>query len=473
MEMINFKLEDLKSKMKNVADVNYREILCGKDLVTIVFVSDLCDTTLISNFIVKPLLNYENKKIFRGIGIEEIAQEVIMLHPAEKVNTLEGALNYLLAGNVLIFISSRKVLYCDAKGYPTRGITESKTEAVVKGPREGFTENVGDNLSSIRRRLKTPDLKVEEFKMGKQSQNTANMLYIQGVAPKDLVCYVRDKINSANNRDYILYSNHIEEALKCKGTPFDTIGYTEKPDTAAQKISEGRVILIMDGTAFALIAPFFFIESFQTTDDYTMNKFMANVGRSLRFLSFLLATLLPGLYLALVTHHFKLIPSIFLFKMAIFRAGIPLPTVLELLIMIIFFQIIREAGVRLPQPIGQSLSIVGALILGEATVRAGLASQVTVVIVGIASLCSYLVPKLYLGMFTWNSIIIILSSMLGLPGFYVGFVLFVSHLASLTTCGYPYLYPLGTRESFHYKDVTTRGDLSRISKNILQKDDEQ
>ena len=157
--------------------------------------------------------------------------------------------------------------------------------------------------------------------------------------------------------------------------------------------------------------------------------------------------------------------------MAVFRAGVPVPTVVELLYMIIFFQIIREAGVRLPQPIGPTLSIVGALILGDAAVNSGLASQVTVVVVAITSIASYLVPKVYVAIFTWNILIIIFSASLGLPGFYISFVLFVSHLASLTSCGYPYLYPLGTLRSFKYKDVIFRGDLDKISSNIFSEED--
>ncbi len=139
--------------------------------------------------------------------------------------------------------------------------------------------------------------------------------------------------------------------------------------------------------------------------------------------------------------------------------------------MLFLFQIIREAAVRLPQPLGSTLSIVGALILGDAAVRSGLASQMTVVVVGITSISSYLIPKIYIGVFTWNIILIIFSAVLGLPGFYTGFVLFVAHIANLDSCGYPFLYPMGTKKSYKFKDYTYRGHLSKISKNMLQKDD--
>jgi len=221
-----------------------------------------------------------------------------------------------------------------------------------------------------------------------------------------------------------------------------------------------------------MYAPYFFIESFHTTDDYTMNKFMSNLGGILRWGAFLLSTLVPGLYISLFTHHFNLIPFIFIFRVAASRAGVPFPMIIEVIVMIIFFQILREAGVRLPQSIGPTLSIVGALILGEAAVQSGLTSHITVLVVALTSIASFLVPPVSTGIFVWNLIILFFSSLLGLPGFYIGFVLLCSHLAGLTSCGYPFLYPLGTLGNFKYKDVLLTGELDKINQYIFLKDDD-
>ncbi|MFZ7134162.1 MAG: spore germination protein [Eubacteriales bacterium] len=466
--MEQIKLEDIKARLSNNYDVIYRELVCGKEKICIVNINDLCDAHYISQNIIIPLINNQE----RHSDIDFVMKEVVTTTSIEEVATLEQAIQAVLTAHVLIvFRKQGKAACCEAKGFPKRGIEIPVTETVIKGPREGFTENIQDNLSAIRRRIKTPQFKVEHFILGKESQTSVAMLYVDGRAPQNIVDFVRTKINGINNKDYIFYVNHIEEALKCKSTPFDTIGYSEKPDVISSKIAEGRVAVIFDGTSFVISAPYFFIEHFQTTDDYTMNKFMANIGRMLRWFAFAISTLLPGLYLALVTYHFRLIPSIFLFRMAIFRGGVPVPTVVELIYMTIFFQIIREAGVRLPQPIGPTLSIVGALILGDAAVSSGLASQVTVVVVAITSIASYLIPKLYIAIFVWNMFMILFAALLGLPGFFMGFILFVAHLAGLTTCGYPYLYPLGTLNRLKYKDVIFRGDLDRISDEILIKDE--
>ncbi len=263
----------------------------------------------------------------------------------------------------------------------------------------------------------------------------------------------------------------MRKQLKNKNTAFDTIGTTEKPDVVASKLLEGKIAIIVDGTPFVITAPYFFIDNFQTPDDYYSNKYFANLSRIMRVISFFSASLLSGLYLAIATFHFSLIPSVFAVKFAISRAGVPLPTVIELLLMTFFFQLLREAGIRLPQSIGQAMSIVGALILGDAVVGVGLASQSTVVIVALSSISSFLVPKLYGALSIWNIIIILFSSVLGLPGFYIGFFIFISHMAGLESCGYPYLFPLGTLESFKFKDVLYRKDLNKISNSIFDKDD--
>lgn len=457
---MDLNLELLQKTLSDNSDLIYRKFYCQEELITVVGIENMVDGTKIGKYIIEPLVNY-NKPFY---DVETLCKEVILASPAEKVNSNNEAFEHLFNGCILMFFSSYpEVVHCNVTGFVKRTLSTPITEATVKGPQVGFTEDIQDNLSLIRRRIKTVDLKTKQFILGEKSLTSCYMLYIEGRAPEELVRYVESKVEDiGNNKEYILYSNNIEESLRSKHTPFDTVGYSEKPDICSQKLTEGRIILLLDGTSVGVIAPYFFNDGFQTIDDYTMNKFMANTARILRFISFWVSMLVPGLYIALVTHHFRLIPTILLFKLAMFRSVVPIPTILEFLVMIGFFQILREAGVRLPQPIGSTLSIVGALILGEAAVASGVASQITVVVVGITSICSYLVPKLYNAIFYWNSLITILSSLLGLAGFYVGFVLLIAHMADLDSLGYPYLHPLGTRRTYRYKDITFRGSLNEI-----------
>lgn len=305
--------------------------------------------------------------------------------------------------------------------------------------------------------------------MGKKSDSIVILAYIKGVASSKLVSQIRKKLKKMDV-DFLLDTNYIEEQLKEKGTLYDTVGYTEKPDVVASKLFEGRVAIIVDGTPFVVTAPYFFYENFQMPDDYYLNKYMSNFLRVLRWLGYLISVLLPGLYVALTTHHFSLIPSVFVFRLSISRAGVPFPMVVEVIIMIFFFQILREAGVRLPQPVGQAMSIVGALILGQSAVSAGFASETTIIVVALTSIASFLTPKIYGAITFWSAFLIIISSVVGLPGYFVGVVLMISELGGLKSCGFKYIFPMGTIKKFDFKDLILRDDLDSISGDFTNED---
>jgi len=460
-------LDYVKEKLKNSYDVKYRKIECEVGTIFGVFIDDLCDNRFISEYIFNPLIRLK----ITTVDLEYIKKEVLPANSIGDVKSNEDAIAHVLAGDVVLMFSfTDKSIFCEAKGYVRRGVGIPVTENVIKGPREGFTEAFVDNVSLIRRKIKNPDLKFEPFFLGSKSNTVVVICYIEGIAPKKLVDYIRKRVSNIKLQ-FILDTNYIEEALKNKNTAFDTIGTTEKPDVAAAKLLEGKIAIIVDGTPFVITAPYFFVDNFQMPDDYYLNKVYGNFTRIIRVLSIFVACLLSGFYLALATFHFSLMPTVLVQRFAIARAGVPLPTVLELLLLTFFFQLLREAGIRLPLSIGQAMSIVGALILGDAVVGVGLASQSTVVVVAIASICSFLVPKLYGALSIWNIIIILFSAVLGLPGFYIGFFILLAHISGLESCGYPYLFPLGTLESFKFKDIFYRKDLNEISNSIFDKDD--
>lgn len=457
-------LLEIKDTFKDSFDVKYREIVTNRGVINVIFTDNMCDSKFISQFIIEPFSTYRG-----DIGsILDIKKGILYANSLGVIKTKDELFTHLLSGDVIIIFSFLKeVIYCEAKGFSKRPIQTPITESQIKGPREGFNEALTDNLSLIRRRIKDKNLKFENMMLGSQTHTSVVMGYIEGSSPTELIDYIRSKLKSIDAK-VVLSTNYIEEALKCKHTPFDTIGYTEKPDVVVSRLCEGKVAIFVDGTPFVATAPYFFIENFHTGDDYYSNKFFGNATRLLRWLAFSLATLLTGFYLAIATYHFSLIPYLFTFRFAISRAGVPFPTVIEVLLMNFFFQLSREAGIRLPQPIGQTMSIVGALILGDATVGSGLASQTTLVIVAISSICSFLVPKAYAAIATWNFVMIAFSSVLGLPGFYIGFCIFVSHMAGLNTCGYPYLFPIGTLRTFKQKDILVRSDLRNIYNTIFE-----
>ncbi|OGO78003.1 MAG: spore gernimation protein GerK [Clostridiales bacterium GWB2_37_7] len=456
-------LNYLRQRLTNSFDVSFREIQTDKGIIYAVFDGIATDKNYVSEFIIAPLMKCKSI----GDDVEKIKKEVISANTIIDVAKKEDGILFLLSGCVLLILPFfNRILSIEAKGYKNRNISIPVTEAVIKGPRQGFVEDLATNASQIRRIIKNADLKFEKLVIGNKSNTTIAMVYINGLAPQKLIDQVRENLTNFD-LDFALSSNYIEERLKAKYTAFDTVGYTEKPDVAASKIAEGRIAILSDGTPFVITVPYFFAETFQAPDDYYMNIFFANMARWLRYFAFGLATLMPGFYVALVTYHFSLIPSVFTFRLAVSRAGIPFPTIIEVYMLYSFFMFVREGSIRLPQPLGSSMSIVGALILGDALVASALASNVTLIVIALSSITSFLVPRNYGALSIWAIIIIFFSSLLGLPGFYIGFILLCSHITGLKTCGYPFAYPLGTLKEFKFRDIVVRGRLDKMATSVF------
>lgn len=465
MMLMKKDVEYVKKRFEGAFDVKYREIMTSLGLCTLVFIDDLCSVQFISEYIVTPL----GKKDYKCWSVEEVIPNVLGINIANYAKDVEDAILHVLSGDVvLLFNDHEKIIYCEVKGFVRRGVGIPVTESVVKGPREGFTELFVDNVSLIRRKIKNSDLKFEPIYVGNRSQTVVCISYIKGIAPDYLIEHVKEIVNKLDLK-FILDTNYIEDALRKKKSVFDTVGYTEKPDEVAAKMLEGRVAILVDGTPFVITVPYFFLENFQAPDDYYLNKYFVNFTRVIRWIAFFLATFMPGLYVAILTHHFALIPSLFVFRLAVSRAGVPLPTIVEVLIMMVAFQLIKEAGLRLPQPIGGAMSIVAGLILGDAVVGAGIASRITIIVVAISTLSYFLTPKLYGAMSIWSLIITVVSSMFGLPGFFIVALVLIAKLADLDTGGYSYLFPLGSVETYKFKDIIFRGDLRHISQHVVEK----
>ena len=468
MMLMKKDVEYVKKRFEGAFDVKYREIMTSLGLCTLVFIDDLCSAQFISEYIVTPL----GKKDYKCWSVEDVIPNVLGINIASYAKDVEDAILHVLSGDVvLLFNDHEKIIYCEVKGFVRRGVGIPVTESVVKGPREGFTELFVDNVSLIRRKIKNSDLKFEPIYVGNRSQTVVCISYIKGIAPDYLIDHVKEIVNKLDLK-FILDTNYIEDALRKKKSVFDTVGYTEKPDEVAAKMLEGRVAILVDGTPFVITVPYFFLENFQAPDDYYLNKYFVNFTRVIRWIAFFLATFMPGLYVAILTHHFALIPSLFVFRLAVSRAGVPLPTIVEVLIMMVAFQLIKEAGLRLPQPIGGAMSIVAGLILGDAVVGAGIASRITIIVVAISTLSYFLTPKLYGAMSIWSLIITVVSSMFGLPGFFIVALVLIAKLADLDTGGYSYLFPLGSVETYKFKDIIFRGDLRHISQHVVEKEGE-
>ncbi len=347
-------------------------------------------------------------------------------------------------------------LIIDIKGYPRRSIEDPQTESVLRGPREGFIENMRTNTALLRRKIKDPNFICESVTVGTKTKTEISLMYLKNVVDESLLTELRARLGKICT-DSVLDSGHIEQWICDKGSPFfSTIASSEKPDAVAGKILEGRVAVIVDGSPYVLTLPTFFIETFHSAEDYYIAPIYASLLRIVRFFAFLISILALPLYVALATYHQELIPTELLLTMAAAEGDTPFPAVIEAFIMIIVFEILKEAGIRLPRPAGQAVSMVGAIIIGESAVSAGIIGAPMVIAVAITAVAAFAVPAQANASMILRLILLVFAGAFGGFGLTIGLLLLLFHLASLSSFGVPYLSPYAPFELSDTKDALTR-----------------
>jgi spore germination protein KA len=465
-------IKAIKIALGYSTDLIIREFSFGKNQDTeaaLIFVDGLSNIAVINDNIIDPLiyksgfLDY-NKKLDKS-NIDDIKKSMLSANQITDVSTLDEAISGFLTGDALLMINgANKALIINSKGWEKRNISEPATESVIRGPREGFTENLRTNTSLIRRILKTPALTMETIILGKKTKTTICISFIRGVANDELIEDIKNRLKVIDT-DAILESGYIEQYIEdAPFSIFPTIAYTEKPDVVAAKLLEGRAAILVDGTPFVLTAPMLFVESFQTAEDYYARPFFMTMLRFVRFTAFFVSVLAPAFYVAITTFHQELIPTDLLFTMVAAREGTPFPAVFEATIMIIAFEILREAGVRLPRPVGQAISIVGALVMGDAAVSAGLIGAPMVIVIAITAVSIFAVPSQSESGAILRIIMLILAGTMGEFGITIGLLILLVHLSSLKSFGFSYLSPISPFQPKDNKDTFIRMPLWMMHK---------
>lgn len=371
--------------------------------------------------------------------MQTIKTDVLFSCDTTEAEDFEALIKTVLNGDLALMVEGASVaLRMNSTGFEKRAITEPASETVVRGPREGFTENIKTNATLIRRKIKSSKLRVEHMIVGKKTNTDVYVMYLEDVAKQDIVKQVKARLIQIKV-DGILETGYLEQYIEdAPFSPFSTLSYTEKPDVIAGKLLEGRVAILVDGTPFVLTAPMLFVESFQTSEDYYTRHFQASFNRIVRFIAYFFAIFLPAIYIALTSFHQELIPTTLLLTVANAREGTPFPVFVEVLIMVFAFEVLREAGIRLPRPVGQAISIVGALIMGEAAVSAGLVGAPMVITIALTAVSSFLVPTQNDSATVLRGVMMILAALLGFYGIMLGVLSVLIHLCSLTSFGVPY-----------------------------------
>ncbi len=467
--LISKDIKAVEDRLSNIfegsRDLVVRKISLGRVTpipVLIVFIDGIIDKNMISNDIVKPLMQGDIQFDLELLDLEVdfldyLERNFIFNYKLRVIGDFNESIDEILAGNAVMYVDGiPKALKVSTQGGDKRDVEEPLTESVVRGPREGFTESILTNTSLIRRKIKNPNLRFESMTIGKQTKTEVLVCYIKGIANQEIIDEVKNRLNKIDANS-ILESCNIEEYIEDSSfSLFQTIGNSEKPDIVAAKILEGRVAILCGGTPFVLTMPHIFVEVLQDGQDYYSRWVYSLLVRFVRLMAFWITTMIPAAYVALICFHQDVLPFKLLLTMTASREGIPFSAFTEALMMIFTFELLREAGVRMPRPIGQAISIVGALVIGDAAVRAGLVSIPMVVVIAITAISSFIVPQIAGGLLIIRLALLVAANVAGIFGIIIGSLFLFIHMASLKSFNVPYLSPLTPLEGDDLKDSLIR-----------------
>lgn len=470
---LNKNVEEIK-KCAESDDLIFFNFIAANKRATAVFIDNLSDKEMIGKQVVKPLADNLTKPNISA------AVKTVILPETEVLTEISKAIEKIICGDAVVFIDGDSHCFsASAKKPITRAVTEAPTSSVLKGPREGFVENLQSNLSLIRQRIKSPDLKVEKLNIGKYSGTAVALTYIKSIANDQIINEIRKRLN-AICVDGITDSSTIMKCISSrKTTLFKESGTTEKPDVLAAKLLEGRVGIIVDGSPIAITLPYMLLEDFQSSEDYFTNTYRATFSRLLRLIAVVFAVLLPAVFVSAQLFHLQFIPLKFLLTIVNGIKGIPLSPSVEMFFTLLIFELLNEASIRMPKYVGIAMSVVGALVLGETAVNAGIVSTPTIMIVALSGICLYAVPDLTETLSVLRIIYLIVAGSMGGFGLVILTCGIITYVCSLNSFGVPYAAPyapliLGDlKDSFimGFYSESIKRPLSIRPKNLFRKGD--
>lgn len=453
-------LAPVKERLANCEDVIYQSLRIHGSTCTVIYIESIVDISTLHEHIVKPLIK-EAALIQHNFNdfIDRMDRGDILSVPFHRSSSAEYIANMIVEGTAVVVVEQLAEAYLfDIALYQKRAVSESQNELVVNGPQEAFIEDIGTNLSLLRHKIKHTDLKTVRYQIGDYSKTAVYMVYVDGLCKPEVVAQVDRKLNNISIDGTFGISTLSEQMKEGVKSPFPQFQYTERPDSVAASLLEGRVGIMQDGTPSALIVPVTLFSLLQSSEDYYHSFFSSSWIRIIRFMFAVISLLMPSLYVAITTFQPSIIPTDLLITIAASRENIPFTALTEALIMELTFEALREAGTRIPKPVGQTISIIGAIVIGQAAVAAGVVSNPMVIVVSITGIASYIIPHFELGLAfrLLRFPILILGGTLGLIGVFAAAFLVYGHMASLKSFNTPYLQPVAPLVISEWKDTFLR-----------------
>ena len=469
---LDLNLKYVKSKYNTLinSDIVIREFLLNarnkQYNAFILYIDGMVDSQILNDFVLQPLMLRNRNNTFDGPQNQitsNTSENKVTVNKVKKFdlstyiqdclipqNNLKTQTDFdeifagINSGNCALFVDTINICFdIDVKGFKQRSISKPENEIVIKGSHEAFVENIRTNTSLLRRLTNNENLIIENVKVGKVTKTNCALCYIQNIANDDLVAEANYRLNNLGV-DSLLSAGELEQLLtetNILGVP--KILVSERPDNAAKALLQGRVIIIVNGSPYALILPAVLIDFLSSPEDTNLKTIFANFLKVIRIISAFFALLLPGLYIAITSFHREIIPTELLYSILSSRQSVPFPIIFEILAMEISFEIIRESGLRVPSPIGPTLGIVGALVLGQATVSAGIVSPILIIIVAITGISSFAIPDFTFGFHLryFRFAFILLGVLAGFLGIGIGIFIYLAALCDLETFGVSYTAP--------------------------------
>lgn len=458
-------VEKIKKGLGKSDDYKFKVVSINKKKIYLIYNEVLCSSDSINNFTLKKLLSIKYRNLAK---LENVLPEVNIISIKK-----EEIVNYINKGFLIILC--QRIYAIEVKKDLDRGIATVESELSITGPKDAFSENYNTNVGLIRRRIKSSDLVVKSINIGMYTETKVGILYMDSIAPDNLVKKIVADIKKINI-DGIIDASYLKNTLENKKNLFPTVTLTERPDKASMSLLEGKIIIITDMSPYAIILPSFLVDFFHTVDDYYQKDFNTTFIRIIRAFAFLIAIFLPALYISITTRNYNLVPMKLLMVLKSGRTFVPFAAYIEALFMIVAFEILKESDIRMSATTGSAVSILGGLILGDAAVSAGIVSPIMIIIIAISSIAGLIFPsnELVNVIRFYKIFILFLSAFFGMYGVVIGLIMLMTKLFSIKSYGYSYLspfIPFDKREildSIIKKDSNTKFRNSYLTKNFIR-----
>ena len=454
-------VEYIRSALEGSIDIVIKEFRLGNGQQAASFyINGFINNDMMGRDFFEPLFQANKEKIYTA---DDIVAKVLKAGNLSVQDNMSVLIDNVLQGLTALFLGGSTIaVMMEAITWPQRSINEPSTDVVIRGPREGFIENMRNNVTLLRRKIHHPDFHVDTVRLGRYTRTDIALVYISSIVNKDVLQKLRKRLESIDI-DSVLDSGYIEQFIQ--DTPyslFPTIGTTEKPDIAAAKILEGRIAIIVDGSPVALTVPMLFVEGMQSPEDYYTRFSYASWIRLIRSIALFISVFLPGLFVAVCCFHQQVIPFRLFLSIAAAESNTPFSVGFSLLIIGLAYEILREAGVRLPKPAGQAISIVGAIVMGDAAVSAGLISAPVLIVLAITVVASFVTVAFVDAATLLRLIFLFLGWFFGFFGIMVGGIFLLVYLCSLETFGVAYFSPFAPVDLSGLKDSVMRLPLWKL-----------